>query len=877
MFDLSIQHCDACPMRKGCKAPVAGEGNEDASVMLIGEAPGSQEDEYGHPFIGNAGEFLNALLRVLRLTREEVFISNAVKCRPFNNNTPSPLQVKICANRWLTKEIERVRPEIIVTLGWPATHYVTKLNDSMEHLHGRPIVMDGVTVLPAYHPAAGFHNTALLRHIYDDFGVLRKLLEGSSAEALQVKDEYPGPRYEVVKSEKIVRELLAEPRYALDTEQTADGKLWSIQVSVKAGEAYFIPRELVPEDRSIFRRSEVTVHNWLHEAKYLDIPKFLDTMLISYLLGHAQGLKELAARLCGIRMISYPEMVRPYRREKALRYLLKAAGMEWGPPPMVKVFEWSDKEGKPVIREKKPQHIKHKINARLKKVAEDKGYDPYADWFGKVSKEERAEVEEKLGLMPDADLSDIDFNDAVRYASRDADATLRVRDKMMPMLKESKLEYILRGVDQTILPMVRYMMDRGAVVDVEYLKGLSAEYFQKMIVANEECTRIAGHPFNPKSDQQVGKLLYEKLGFKPTAYTETGRPQVNAQEMGKVQVDEVEEDEDGDEEIRKVQHPVIAPILDYRKAQKLKSTYSDALAEMAVSDDTGEMRVHTELLVTRTETRRLASKKPNLQNVPVRTDDGRKVRKAFVAPKGGLLVAPDYGGQEMRVLAHASQCERLIKLFREGRDAHTETAMALFGVDAETAREKKYRNPTKTTNFGVAYGISDAGLYEAFLKDGIEGWTVESCNRFIEEWYKLNKGVKEWKQETIAFAIRNGYVVDLFGGRRWIPEMACPIRKVRAAGERQAVNTLIQMPSATITKLGMRAVWEGLDVWKGDLVPILQIHDEILLELLRPELIEDVARWLKEKMENVVELSVPLVVEVKKGERWGEMEEMVSS
>jgi len=878
VFDLSIRNCSACPLRKGCKAPVPGEGNEDASVVLIGEAPGSQEDQYGRPFIGQAGEFLDALLRVLKLSRGQVYISNVLKCRPFNNNTPSPLQAKICADRWLTKEIARVKPKIIVTLGWPATHYITKSYDTMEHLHGAPIEMGDTIVLPAYHPAAGFHDTSLLRHVYDDFGVLGKLLEGHSVESLLIRDEYPEPDYKVVSTTKEVKELLSEPRYALDTEQTSDGKMWSIQVSLKAGEAYFIPRELLPEvgrDGRIAlpEKSEVIVHSYLHEAQYINIPNFIDSMLAAYLLGLPQGLKALASRLCGMHMISYPEMVRPYRRAKTVRYLQEAAGMEWANPPIVPTLEWNEKRGEPFIRDKKPQHIKHKINARLKKSIEDRNYDPYSDWFSNVSPEERVEVESVLGVMPDADLSDIPFDDATLYANRDPDATMRVWDKMAPMIQEQKLGYILRCVDQSILPMVRYMMDRGTVVDTEYLKELSAEYLEKMVVANRQCIEIIGHPFNPKSDQQVGKVLYDELRFKPTAHTETGRPQVNAQELGKVEVDE--EDDDG--EIRKIQHPVIEPILDYRRAQKLKSTYSDALVELAIPDDAGEMRVHTELLVTRTETGRLASKRPNLQNQPIRTDDGKKIRKAFTAPQGSILVAPDYSQQEMRLMAHVSQCQNLLKIYRNNEDVHSEMAMKIFGINAEEAKEYKYRRPAKDVNFGVIYLISAAGLYEYLLEDGIEGWTIKDCEDVLKEWYKTNHEVRDWQQETIAFATRNGYVVDMFGRRRWIPEMACPIRKVKAAGGRQAVNMPIQGGCATITKLGMKAVWDGLDIWDGDLRPILQIHDEILLELSKPDRLQDVAVWLKEKMEGVVELSVPVVVEVKAGERWGDMKELALS
>jgi len=301
----------------------------------------------------------------------------------------------------------------------------------------------------------------------------------------------------------------------------------------------------------------------------------------------------------------------------------------------------------------------------------------------------------------------------------------------------------------------------------------------------------------------------------------------------------------------------------------LKRTYADALVKLAVVDEQGEPRIHTELLVTRTETGRLASKSPNLQNQPVRSEDGLKIRKAFVAPKGGILLAPDWSQQEMMMIAHLSQCQSLIDVYLRGGDIHADTQMKVFG-----SADKKYRRPAKNINFGVIYGISGHGLYEYMLKDGATEFTEEDCERFLVEFYKANPEVRDWQDSTIAFAKRKGYVVDIFGRRRFIPEVHCPIKKVKATGERMAINMPVQGGCVTITKLGMIWAWNNLDLWGGSLHPNLQIHDEMLLELLQPELMMDVARWLKHGLENVVELSMPLKVDVKAGERWGEMEEL---
>jgi DNA polymerase-1 len=260
-------------------------------------------------------------------------------------------------------------------------------------------------------------------------------------------------------------------------------------------------------------------------------------------------------------------------------------------------------------------------------------------------------------------------------------------------------------------------------------------------------------------------------------------------------------------------------------------------------------------------------KEPNLQQIPSRSELGKAIRKAFVAEEGNFLVAIDYSQIEMRVAAHLTGCKSMIDLFLEGRDIHTETASQIFGVPVDEVTSWQ-RYPTKTMGFGVIYGLTPHGLFNQMSQEGLEDWDEKACERFIKEYYALRPELGVWQDQTRAFAGKHGYVSDMFGRLRYIPEMLCPVKRYRSAGERQAINMPIQSTAQGVLKMAMvkmhQADYHHPYAW------LLQIHDELMFEVEANYAVQFVW-WAKQIMELAVKLSVPINVEAKMGTNWGEM------
>jgi len=886
-----IAGCSECGLRSGCTRPVPGEhADEHHEVMLVGQNPGFNEDREGRPFIGQAGRYLDSLLFQCGISRESVCITNIVHCLTPNNRQLRADEIQACSH-WLDMELDVVQPRIVVAMGAPAiAYFLGNGAGTVEHLHGKPVEKDGRIILPAYHPAAALRDTAKLRQCQEDFQVLRGLVKGRDWRDYYVEDKYPNPVYRVADTDELLQEMRNEVaesgEFAVDTEQCR-GELWCVQISAKPGMAWFIPIKSGYQGRVDLTNLPGTaiLHNYLYDIQYVDVREddFMDTMTMAYLTGQPQGLKELANRLCGIPMQTYTEMVRPGQQKLSLDYVLKASGMEWPDPPAIEETKWDNKKGCLTTKTKKPWHISRKIT----KILQDAGYavdgritldgvlydfdvDIWNRWRS-IPEAERAVVEDVLGAMPESNLADIPREQAIDYACRDADATLRVYHKLKEMITDADLDFI-QYLDLSVLPQVYEMMQNGMPVDIPYLKELSGYYFQNMEIAAGLASAKVGHPFNPSSSKQVAEVVYGELPFKPTKKTATGLISTD------------------DQELKKVKHPVIADILEYRRNLKNKSTFADALVENAVPHQQGKdvvYRVHTTLKTTRTETGRLSSADPvNLQTMPTRSEDGKKIRKGFRASPGYKLTAGDFSQQEMRLQAHEAKCENLLTAYRNGVDVHTLTASRIFGVPMDVAEQVKYRYPAKTLNFSVIYIVSARGLYENIheqaldiIVDGkpldVSEWTEDSCQKLIDDWYKLNWEVKDWQMEKIAEARRFGYVKDIFGRRRYVPEISCPIRHIQEAGERMCVNFPIQGGCASITKLAMLESYQSRNrLYSPDDVRfIMAIHDELMLEV-REDMVMEIAVWLKNIMDNVVVLDIPMVSEIKAGDNWAEMEKI---
>ena len=824
--------CTACSLREGCKGPVPSVGA--GKVMLVGEAPGRNEDIGGQPFTGDAGKYLNSLLSSVGLERKDVIITNTVKCRPLRNRTPSREEAKFCADRWLNLEVNLNKPDIIVPMGKVAIeHFLGESN--VEHVHGIPVGGSPI-ILPIYHPAAGFYDTKLMRAIQSDFEALGKLVRGEEV-------EYPEDNIEAKYVEGESTGLFYEPT-AVDTE-IVDGKLWSFQTSTKEGEASFYPSD----KWEFIQGSKSIVHNYLYDAQWIPLPENTDdTMLMAYLLGLPQGLKELAWRLCGMEMNSYSETISGHRKDKALEYLNRASAIEWPEPPELENITWNKTENRLQVQLKRPQHISKKIKRIIADVVggkqlKDGPVDPWSRWHH-IDQREREEVEAILGPMPDASLEDIPREQAIQYSAKDADATLRVYNRLWEMIKQKKLGYVYT-MDQQTLPIALEMQQNGIAVDEDYLRNLGRHYLEQMEAKAEEIFEaLEGRRFNPNSDTELRQVFYMELGFPPTKFTPTGLPSVKS------------------EELAKVDHPAAKLVEEYRHLAHLKDSFCDALPDKIDEDG----RIHTTINVTRTETGRWSMKQPNLQQIPGRSEQGRAIRKAFTSGASTSLVAVDYSQIEMRVAAHLAQCQSMIGMFREGRDIHSETASQIFGIPLEEVTSAQ-RYPTKAMGFGVIYGLTAHGLHNQMKGEGLDDWTETRCDEFIKWYYDLRPELREWQEGVKRQARRDGYVSDMFGRIRYTPELLCPIERYQGAGERQAINMPVQSSAQGILKLAMGKMHRNPGVpfaW------LLQIHDEVMVEVAD----RDIAKWVdwaRSVMESAVYISVPILAEAKVGKNWGDM------
>ena len=441
-------------------------------------------------------------------------------------------------------------------------------------------------------------------------------------------------------------------------------------------------------------------------------------------------------------------------------------------------------------------------------------------------------------------MSQVEVNQAADYACADADMTLRLAELLAPELHQQGLWQLFSEVEMPLVPVLVRMERNGVALDKELLREMSYRLGEQVLKLEAEIYDCAGHRFNVNSPQQLSSVLFQELRLPPARRTKGGYS------TGAAVLEEL-----------RGTHPIIEFILDYRQLAKVKSTYIDALPGL-INHKTG--RVHTSFNQTRTATGRLSSSEPNLQNIPVRGELGKEVRKAFIAPRGSYLLAGDYSQIDLRALAHLSQDESLLNAFHQDDDIHAATAAQLFGV-ATPRVTPDMRRVAKTVNFGVIYGMSDYGLEQA------TDLSREEAAQFITAYFDKHPGVRQYVESTKKQAREIGYVQTLLGRRRSIPEVESPNRQVREAAERMAINMPVQGTSADIIKVAMINIDREMDQRQLKSKMLLQVHDELVFEVPEGEL-ELMCQFISDMMSTAVELSVPLKVDIKTGANWGEME-----
>lgn len=437
---------------------------------------------------------------------------------------------------------------------------------------------------------------------------------------------------------------------------------------------------------------------------------------------------------------------------------------------------------------------------------------------------------------------EVEVQRAAEYSSEDSDLALRLHQVMYPQLQaDEHLHYVYADIEMPVREVLFRMERNGVLVDAAQLETQSHELGQKMLALEERAYGEAGQPFNLNSPKQIGEIFFERLQLPVVKKTPSGAPSTDEEVLEKLALD----------------YPLPKTLLEYRGLAKLKSTYTDKLGRM-INPKTG--RVHTNYGQATAVTGRLSSNDPNLQNIPVRTAEGRRIREAFIAPPGSVIVSADYSQIELRIMAHFSGDESLVGAFAEGRDIHRATAAEVFGrtLDEVSAEERRY---AKVINFGLIYGMSAFGLAQNL---GIERATAQA---YIDSYFARYPGVAKYMAETRQAAREQGYVKTVFGRRLWLAEIRSSNAARRAGAERAAINAPMQGTAADLIKLAMIAVqaWLDRDGLKTKL--IMQVHDELVLEVPEEELAR-VKSELPALMNGVAELKVPLGVEVGVGENW---------
>ncbi|MEC8716987.1 MAG: DNA polymerase I, partial [Pseudomonadota bacterium] len=438
----------------------------------------------------------------------------------------------------------------------------------------------------------------------------------------------------------------------------------------------------------------------------------------------------------------------------------------------------------------------------------------------------------------------VSLEQAGPYAAEDADVTFRLHEALWPRLAQTpSLLSVYETLEAPLVPVLSRIERNGALIDTARLRAQSAEIAEALVGLEGQAHDLAGGPFNLASTKQLQEVLYEKLELPVLKKTPKGAPSTAEPVLAELAHD----------------YPLPAVIMRYRTLAKLKSTYTDTLPQQ-VNPETG--RIHTSYHQAVTATGRLSSSEPNLQNIPIRTEEGRRVRQAFIAPPGHRLLAADYSQIELRIMAHLSEDPSLCGAFAEDRDVHQATAAEVFDVALEAVTGEQRRR-AKAINFGLIYGMSAFGLARQL---GLERGEAQG---YIDRYFERYPGVKAYMDRTRALAAEQGYVETLFGRRLYLPEIRVQNQQRRQAAERTAINAPMQGTAADIIKRAMIAVDRWLHGAPAAARMIMQVHDELVFEV--PEgAVDAVTAEVRRYMEGAAELRVPLKVDVGVGAHWDE-------
>ena len=438
--------------------------------------------------------------------------------------------------------------------------------------------------------------------------------------------------------------------------------------------------------------------------------------------------------------------------------------------------------------------------------------------------------------------AEVPLEAALDYAAEDAEVTGRLYRQLKPRIATEHMVTVYETLERALVPVLSNMERRGIRIDATFLRDLSGDLEKRAADIAAEIHKLAGREFNIGSPKQLGEILFDEMGIQGGKKTKTGAYGTGADVLEALAVQG---------------HDLPRRVLDWRQLTKLRSTYTDALVAQ-INPDT--KRVHTSYAQAIASTGRLSSTDPNLQNIPIRTEEGRKIRQAFIADKGNVLLSADYSQIELRLLAHVAGIETLVQAFRDGQDIHAMTASEVFGIPVE-GMESSVRSRAKAINFGIIYGISPFGLARQLsIPQG-------EAKAYIESYFEKFPGIKDYMETTKTFAREHGYVQTIFGRKCHTPGIADKNPARRNFSERAAINAPLQGAAADIIKRAMTRIDPALEKAGLGAKMLLQVHDELIFEVPEAEL-DDTAALVKKVMEGAAHLDVPLVVETGSGANW---------
>lgn len=905
---------------------VPAAGRLPNPILLVGEAPGRDEARLRAPFVGPSGQEQDRYLARFNLSPRAWRRTNVVGEYREGNPDPTPEDIE----RWtpaLMEEVAACRPRLVIAVGRFAARWFLGEGAELEVVHGmvhEAGAFDeslegragGAWVLPIYHPALGFYDgEARARIAWDYEQVARAVKE-------VVAGREPGPvrrdlwagreAYLDVGGEELADLLEAQglgegDRLALDTEGVP-GRLWSVQVSWAPGTGMLLrcAREdfevgVAAIQRAVDRGVTIVMHQastpmgcmydvGMAREVGLELAgaRIRDTMYAAYLMRlEAQGLKALAWRWCGMRMEGYEEVVGTADLEAQVRYLERVVESDWPKPEREVVVE---NDG--TWRLYTPQSVQMRARGILRDLAagkRDKDGNPVdvlARWE-KIDRKLRREAERELGRLPEASFDtawEVDPERVLFYGARDADATLRLDLALEPVLEELDLS-LLYAQGMEVLPVFESMQRTGMVASRRRVEELLGRVENEMWEIQSRLSHryFDGRPFNPNSGPQTAVLL-RRRGVRPEF---KGRPLTTPTGMPATGKKAIEPYRDSD--------PAVSDLLDWRERGKIRDFFIQPLLERFEEEDRrreereeeeqegewGDADLYTVRCVfkpTRTPTRRLAAEKPNLQQVPSRTELGKEFRACYVAPPGYVYGAWDLSSIEPRYAAHHSRDEYLCRLFVERRDVYVETASEIFGVRTENVDREAQRRPTKTAWLGMLYGLGGEGLLTQLRMMRCEGWDLERCEDMIAQILRLSPGIKAAIDETRRELEARGYVRDAQGMYRYLPGIWARDRGVVEEAVRMGFSHKIQGGAQGMIQRSMIALRPRIEALVGmgwDVRWCLQIHDEVDLmgeddEELR-EVVHEMVMDALTRRHGVDDMRVPVEAEGHWGKSWDEL------